>query len=119
MIIFIFPLFQPFATYIGLKLAHNGVSYFFHIFCYVFGILHYASGRNETELLFLFPIFFSLFQPILAGHEATTIFLKFFNFFAILLEFYITCRAGTERNNNFYFLAFPSFPNLFWLKMNP
>ena len=70
MIIFIFPLFQPFPTYFGLKLGHHGVSYFLHIFCYVFGILHYAS-------------------------------------------------VGTKRNNNFYFLSFSAFSNLFWQEMKP
>ena len=92
---------------------------FFNFFEFFFEILYNASSKNETERQFLFSLFLNLIQPILAGNEATTIFFKFFNFLAILLEFYITCRAGTERNDNFYFLAFPSFPNLFWFKMDP
>ena len=41
------------------------------------------------------------------------------NFFAIFLEFLITRRAGTKRNDNFYFLSFSSFSNLFSLEMKP
>ena len=41
------------------------------------------------------------------------------NFFAIFLEFSITCRVGTEQNNNFYFLPFWAFLNLFLLQMKP
>ena len=31
------------------------------------------------------------------------------------MEFSITLRVGTKRNDNFYFLYFPAFSNLFWL----
>ena len=41
------------------------------------------------------------------------------NFFAIFLEFSITRRAGTKRNDNFYFLSFSSFSNLFSFEMKP
>ena len=34
------------------------------------------------------------------------VFFNFLNFFAILLEFSITRRAGTERTDNFYFFLF-------------
>ena len=47
------------------------------------------------------------------------VFLNFFTFFAIFLEFYITRRVGTKRNNNFYFLSFSAFSNLFWLELKP
>ena len=40
-------------------------------------------------------------------------------FLLFFLEFFITRRVGTERNDNFYFLYFPAFSNLFWLEMNP
>ena len=39
--------------------------------------------------------------------------------FAIFLRFSITCRVGTEQNNNFYFLYFLAFLNLFLLQMKP
>ena len=38
------------------------------------------------------------------------------NFFAIFLEFSISGRVGIERDDNFYFLSFSSFRNLFWLE---
>ena len=41
------------------------------------------------------------------------------NIFAIFLEFSIMRRVGTERNDNFYFLSFSAFFNLFWLKKKP
>ena len=40
-------------------------------------------------------------------------------FFTIFLEFYITRRVGTKRNDNFYFPSFSAFSNLFWLEMKP
>ena len=44
---------------------------------------------------------------------------SFLNFFAIFLEFSITCRVRTEQNDNFYFFSFLAFSNLFWLEMKP
>ena len=41
------------------------------------------------------------------------------NYFAIFFEFFATCRIGTLRMCNFYFLFFSSFSNQFWLEMNP
>ena len=41
------------------------------------------------------------------------------NFFTIFMEFSITLRVRTERNENFYFLSFSAFSNLFWLVMKP
>ena len=38
----------------------------------------------------------------------------FMNFFAIFLEFSIPGRVGIDRNDNFYFLSFSAFPNMFW-----
>ena len=35
------------------------------------------------------------------------------------MEFYIRRRAGTKRNDNFYFLPFSSSFNLWWLEMEP
>ena len=39
------------------------------------------------------------------------------NFFAMFLEFSITPWVGTKQNDNFYFLSFSAFSNLFWLQM--
>ena len=47
------------------------------------------------------------------------VFFNFLNFFTTFLEFSITGRIGTERNDNFYFLSFSSFSKLLWLEMKP
>ena len=119
MLIFIFSLSQPFPPYFGLKWSHKGVFYFFEFFCYFFGIFYYALGKDETKRQFLFSLFLSLFQPILARNEPIKVFFSFLNFFAIFLEFSITRRVRTKRNRNSYFLSFSAFSNRFWLEMNP
>ena len=50
-------------------------------------------------------------------NEATMVFLNFWNFFSMFLEFSITCRVGTKRNDNFCFPSFSAFFNVFWLEM--
>ena len=67
----------------------------------------------------MFSLFLILFRPISAWNEPFFVFLLFFEFFTIFLEFSITLRVGTKRNDNFYFLSFPAFSNLFWLIMKP
>ena len=47
------------------------------------------------------------------------VFPLFFQFLTIFMEFSITLRIGTKWNDNFYFLTFPAFSNLFWLIMRP
>ena len=69
-------------------------------------------------IIFIFLVCI-LFQPILARKEFIMVFFNFLNFFVIFLEFSITHRVGTKRNDNFYFLSFSSFSILFWLEMNP
>ena len=71
------------------------------------------------EWEFLFSLFHSLFWPILAWNEAVMVFLYFFNFFAIFLEFSFTGRVGKKRNDNFYFRSFSAFFNLLWLQKMP
>ena len=41
------------------------------------------------------------------------------NIFAIFMEFSLTLREATKRSDNFYFLTFSEFSNLFWLRMKP
>ena len=41
----------------------------------------------------------------------------YFDFFAPFMEFSITGRIWTKRNDNFYFISFSAFSNLFWLEM--
>ena len=76
-------------------------------------------GGNETKWQFLFSLFVNLFQPILAWKVAIIGFLKFLEIFAIFWEFSFTSWAGTKWNDNFYFLYFSAFSNLFWLEMKP
>ena len=88
---------------------------FFQFYCYFFGIFYYASSKDEMKRYFLFSLFLSLFQPILAWNEAIKVFFNFFNFFAIFLEFSITRRVRTKRNDIFYFLFLSHFqPILAW-----
>ena len=90
---------------------------FFEFFCYFFWIFYYALGRNEAERQYLFSLFLVLFRTILASNQAKIRFFNFLNFFAIFLEFSITRRVGTKQNDNFYFLSFSTFSNLFWLEI--
>ena len=86
-------------------------------FAIFFLIFYYALDRNEAERQYLFSLFLILFRTILASNQAKMWFFNFFNFFAIFLEFSITRRVGTKQNDNFYFLSFSAFSNLFWLEM--
>ena len=45
------------------------------------------------------------------------VFFNFLNFFAIVLEFSLPRREGTKQSDNFYFLSFSAFSNIFWLGM--
>jgi len=45
------------------------------------------------------------------------VFFNFLNCFAIFLEFSISHRVGTKRNDTFYILSFSAFNNLFWLEI--
>ena len=42
-----------------------------------------------------------------------SVFFSLLNFFFIFLEFCITCRVGTKRNDNFYFLSLSVFSTYF------
>ena len=41
------------------------------------------------------------------------------NFFSNFLEFPISGREGIDRNDNFLYMSFSAFPNLFWLEEKP
>ena len=91
----------------------------FWIFCYFFWnfLLHIGQERNGT-IIFIF----SLSQPLPTYFGlkwgSNRIFLIFWIFLLFFFGiFYYT--SGTERNDNFYFLSFPTFSSLFWLKMKP
>ena len=105
-IIFIFLVSQSIPNYYDLKWSHNSSFY-----C--------SSGWNGTERYFLLSLFLCVSPVILAWNEAIIVCYNFLNFYAIFFEFSITCRVGTEQNNNFYFLSFLAFLNLFLLRMKP
>ena len=74
-------------------------------------------GTEQNGTINFVSLFLIFFQPILAWNEFLVVFFNFLNFFVIFLEFSITHWAGTKGNNNFYFLSFSAFSNLFWLEM--
>ena len=102
---FIFPLSRPFPTYFGLKRSDNGVFQIFEFFCFFF-LEFSVTGRVRTHKkdFFLFFLFLSLSQFILAGKVSKMVVFSFFNFFCYFLEFSITSWVGTHRNDFFLFL---------------
>ena len=72
-----------------------------------------GTKRNETIIFILpishpFPTYFGLKWTII-------VFLLFFEFFIIFMEFSITLWVRTKRNDNFYFRYFLAFSILFWV----
>ena len=106
-------LFQPILA------LNEATTVFFKFFSYFFGILYYVSDWNGTKRQFLFSLFLGVSPLILAWNEAIIVFYNFLKFFAIFLEFSITRRVGTKRNDNFCFPSFSAFFNVFWLEMKP
>ena len=119
-IIFIFSISHPFTTYYGLKWIHNDIFLIFFLFVLNF-LLRDGKELNKTIIFILshshpFPTYFRQkcchINCIMAWNEAIVVFFNFLNFFPIFLEFSITRRVRTKRNDNFYFLYFSSFSNL-------
>ena len=73
----------------------------------------------DRNKYFLFSLFLSISQPVLAWREALPVFYNVFNFFAIFLKFSIIGQERIDRNDNFCFLSFSAFPNLFCLEEKP
>ena len=98
-----------------------GIYNFYEFCCYFF--LEFSImgrvGRNGSEQYVSLSLFLGLLQRTLDWKEAKMEFFNFLNFFAVFLEFSITRRVRTKQNDNFYFLSFSSFSNLFWLEMKP
>ena len=113
---FYFLSFSAFSNLFWLERSTMVFFNFFNFFTIFFLIFYYASWRNGTDRKFLFFLFLGIFQPILAWNEAVMVYFNFFNFIAIFLEFSVSRRVGTERNDNFYILSFSAFSNLFWLE---
>ena len=110
-IIFIFSLSWTISAYFGLKWIHNGIFEFFLLFLWYF-LLRVGLEQNGT-IIFIF----SLSRPFPPYYGLNESIMVFFNFFAIFLEFSIMRRVGTEWKDNFYFLHFSDFSNLFWHEM--
>ena len=117
MIIFIFPLFLPFTTFFGMKLGHNGISFFFFTFFAIF-LEFYITRRVGTErnynFYFLsFSAFCVLFWLEMKPQPYFLIFLIFWLFYWNFL-----LRVGQERNGTitFFLLLSHPFPTYFGLK---
>ena len=74
--------------------------------------------ESNGMIIFIFPVSRSI-PTYYVLKLATMIFLNFLKFFPIFLEFSITRRVGTKRNDNFCFPSFSAFLNLFWLEIKP
>ena len=79
-------------------------------------LLRVVEERNET-IIFVFT-FSHLFQTYFGLKRIHNCILYFFEFFWYFfgIFYFESGRNGTERNDNFYFLSFSTFSNLFRLK---
>ena len=119
---FYFLSFTEFSSLFSLEMKRQWYFLIFWIFLLFFSnfILHIGQERNGTII-----ILFSLSQPLPTyfglkwGNNG--IFLIFWIFLLCFFGIfdYTSGRNGTERNDNFYFLTFSVFSNLFWLEMMP
>ena len=80
-------------------------------------LLRIGQERNGT-IIFIFSL--SQPHPTYFGSKwgSNGIFLIFLLFYFGIF-YYTSGTNGTERNDNFYFLSFPAFSSLLWLKMKP
>ena len=114
-IVLILFIYQRFNPYFGLKWSHNSILYVFEFFLQFFMnfLLRVGLERNGM-IIFTFPVSRSI--PMHYGLKwSHNYILNFWNFFTIFLEFFITRRVGTKRNDNLCFPSFSAFFNLFWL----
>ena len=105
--------FSAFSNLFWLEMMRH---WYFWIFLLLFWnfLLRVRLERN-VMIIFIFSLSHH-FPLILAWNEAIMVFLKFLNFFAIFLEFSISSRVGTKRNDNFYVSHSRHFPTYFRLK---
>ena len=76
-----------------------------------------GTERNDDFYLFSFSAFSNL---LWLEMKLLWYYFNLLNcFFAIFLEFSLTCQAGMKRSNNFYFLSSSAFSNQFWLEITP
>ena len=74
--------------------------------------------ERNWMIIFIFNVSQSIptYYGLKWSHNSIFIFSEFFSIF---LEFSITHRVGTKRNDNFCFPYFSAFFNVFWLEMKP
>ena len=119
-IIFIFSLFSVFQFVLALNAAIMVFFNFLNFFAIFWNfLLHIGFERNGT-IIFIFSISqpFPTYVGLKWRHNGVFFFILFI-FLLFFWKFSITRRVVTKRNDNFYFLSFPTFSNLFWLKMKP
>ena len=108
--------FSAFSNLFRLEMMRQGYFWIFLLFFWNY-LLRVGLERN-VMIIFLFSLSHP-FPLILASNEDIMVFLKFLNFFAIFLEFSISRRVGSKRNDNFYIFSFSAFSNLFSLEIKP
>ena len=104
----LFPiLFQPILTWNEFVMVFFN---FFNFFLFFWNFLLCVGQERNGRIIFIFSIShpFTTYYGLKWIHNGI-----FFNFFSIFFEFPITRWEGTERNDNFYFISFTSFSNLF------
>ena len=83
-------------------------------------LLRIGQERNGT-IIFIFSLSqpFPTYFGLKWGSNGNFLIFKIFLQFCFGIFYYTSGRNGTERNDNFYFLSFPAFSSLLWLKMKP
>ena len=90
-----------------MKWCHNS---FFQFFCYFFVIFYYEPGKDEMKWYFLFSLFLTRFQPILAWNEAIKV---FFNFFQFYCYFFVIFYYEPGKDEMKWYFLFSLFLSLF------
>ena len=89
---------------------------FLNFFLFFWNFLFPVGKERNRAIIFIF----SLSQPFPTyfglewSHNGI---FQFFEFFSIFLEFSLARREETKQSDNFYFLSFSAFSNIFWLGM--
>ena len=102
-----------------LKKNHSCIFLIFWIILQFFMnfLLRVGLERNGM-IIFIFPVSRSIPTDYGLKWIHNSIFI-FSEFFSIFLEFSITRRVETKRNDNFCFPSFSALFNVFWLEMKP
>ena len=114
---FYFLSFPTFWRLLWLKMKPQRYFLIFWIFLPLLKNFLSRLGQEWNGMIIFIFSHSQYFPTYLAWNEPIMVFFNFLNYFAIFLEFSITRWVGTKRNDNFYFLYFLDFSNLFWLEM--